>query len=503
MAGPHTDFPSTTDFAITSVNVPDRLDQREVDDRKQQEEATFYAKRRPLRAWARRLLPYLVLLAFAALAARWLADQRETLAAGRIAQRMEAALHAPVHVRDSRIRTTPTPAVVLIGVDLGGQVQLDEITLEVTAPTLWQAVISGQRRWGDIVISPTTMTLDQAARLLGWLAILDRLSPDSVTKVRFSEVRFAGSGLLPDRYEAVTRREANGQFASVTLHRIGGAGSMQLQVTPDPAGGPAGFQLDAADWQPPYVPHTAWSEVVANGHISAGAIEVEKFALGSGFGALDGHLSVRRQEHASLPWVASGQISSVGVDVPALIQQAIAASSLAAAPAGAPAAPAAPTPGGRSPAPPASSLTYLSSESTSPMSGTAAVDAVLAGVGVTPEDALSRLLVSGEVKVRSGELNGINLGYAASRPAAHAAGSGASTRFTQLEASFNAGGGSGIAFRNIHGVAGALSTRGELTVTPDLQLNGVLHVDLGTSARIQAPLRLHVRGTALHPEFGH
>jgi len=466
MAGPHTEFPST-DFAITSVNVPDRLDQREVDDRKQQDDASFYARRRPLRTWSRRLLPYLVLLALVALAGRWFSDERESFGASRMAQRMSAVLHMPVSVKDSRIRTTPSPAVVLSGVDLGGQVKLDEIVLEFTAPSLWKAVISGQRRWGDVVISPTTLTFEQAGRLLTWVALLDRLVPDSVTRVRIAQVRFPGSGLLPDRYEAISRRESNGLFASVMLRRLDLPGSMQLQVTPDRAGAPVAFQCDAADWRPPFAPNTPWSEVVANGHVSADAIELEKFTLGSAWGAVEGHLSVRRQDHAALAWTASGQLATVGIDIPTVILQVTHS---------------APT------------------ELTPPMSGTAALDAVVAGAGVTPEDALGRLVVSGEIRVRNAELSGINLGYAASRPAAHAAGSGASTRFTKFDATFVAGNG-GVAFRDLRGVAGALKTHGELTVAPNLDLNGLLHVDLGTT-RVQAPLRIRVRGTIAHPEFG-
>jgi hypothetical protein len=203
---------------------------------------------------------------------------------------------------------------------------------------------------------------------------------------------------------------------------------------------------------------------------------VDKFTLGSAFGAMEGQLLVRRQEHGVPPWTASGQLSTVGIDIATVIQQVAGPS--AKGPIGA-AAPAEPTP---------------------PMAGTAAIDAVLSGAGVTPEDALSRLIAGGEIKVRSASLNGINLGYAASRPSAHASGSGASTRFTKLETSFLAGE-NGIVFRKIHGLAGALSAHGELAVTPNLALDGSLHVDLG-GARIQAPLRVHVRGTLTHPEFG-
>ncbi len=473
MPGRRTEFPST-DFAITSVNVGDRLDQRELDDRKQQDE--LYTRRgwgSGLRFWWRRLVPYAVLAGVLALAGNWLSDQRETLAAGRIAQRLSAALHVPVQVQDSRFRTTPAPGLVLTGVDLGGQVRLDEVTLEFTAPNLWQAVMSGHRRWGDIVIAPLIVSFDQANQLLTWMTALDRVVPDSVTKVRLAQLRFAANGLLRDRYEATTRRDPSGQFSSVLLRRLDTPGSMQLRVTPDRAGGPISFQCDAADWQPPFAPHTAWSVIVANGHISANAIELDKFTIGSAFGAVEGHLAVHRQEHGGAGWSADGQISSVGIDVPTILQQITK---------------------------PGQPVSEPDPNATTPLAGTASIEGILSGTGASAEEALGRLVAVGEIKVRNAALNGINLGYAASRPSSVSPSEAASTRFTRLEASFAAGS-SGVLLRNIHGVAGALSTRGDVTVTPELALDGLLHVNLG-GTRVQAPLRIHVRGTVARPQYG-
>ena len=112
----------------------------------------------------------------------------------------------------------------------------------------------------------------------------------------------------------------------------------------------------------------------------------------------------------------------------------------------------------------------------------------------------SDLIIKGEIKVRSAALNGINLGYAASRPSANSPSNTASTRFTKMDASFVASS-SGVLFKNIHATAGALSTRGDVTVTPALAVDGLLHVDLG-GTRIQAPLRIHVRGDVAHPTYG-
>ena len=489
MPGRRTEFPSS-DFAITSVNVGDRLDQRELDDRKQQDEALYSTRGwgSAIRIGARRLLPYLLLAAIIVLAARWLAEQRQALGAKRIAQQLSTALHVPVQIQDTRFQTTPAPAVVLIGVDLGGQLRLDEVTLQFTAPNLWRALMSGQHRWGDVVISPATINFDQANQLLTWLASLDRAVPDSVTKVRFAELRFAGSRLLRDRYEAVTRREPSGEFTTVLIRRLDSPGTMQLQVTPDRAGGPIAFQCDAADWQPPFAPRTAWTEAIAAGHASAKGLEIEKFTLGSAFGAIEGHMAVRQEGQGSA-WPAKGQISSVGIDLPTIVQQIA-----------------------KSEHPPADDQKLdqkhpageAEQNVATPISGTASVDAALSGTGTSLEEALEQVVAAGEIKVRNAALNGINLGYAATRPSSVSSRNGpidtASTRFTHLGASFVAGS-SGVLLRNIQGVAGALSTSGEITVTPELALDGLLHVNLG-GARVQAPLRIHVRGTVMRPQFG-
>lgn len=504
MPSRHTEFPSS-DFAITSVNVGDRLDQREIDDRKQQDEWSFYASRRwgsVLRTWARRLLPYIVLIVLVGLAGEWLSSERDKLAADRIAQRVTASLHVPVRVQDSRFRTSPAPALVMTGVDLGGRVRLNEVTLEFTAPSLWQAVITGRRRWGDILISPTTLTFGQANQLLDWLSALDSVVPDSVTKVRIPEVRFAGSGLLPDRYEAVTRRETNGKFATVTLRRLGTNGTMQLQLTPDVSAGSVSFECDATGWQPPFAPHADWSEMVASGHTSAGTIELDKFTLGSTFGAIEGHLSVRRQVNGPAAWSAEGQISSVGIDIPTIVQQITKSEQPIGGGVQKPGANPGQSAGDTDQKQTKSEqvLEETDQNQSTPIAGTAAIEGTIAGMGATPEEALSHLVAAGDIKVRNAALNGINLGYAASRPSAGTPSSNALTRFTQLSASFITTP-AGLLFRNIHGAAGALSARGEVVVSPELALDGLLHVDLGTT-RIQAPLRIHVRGDVAHPKYG-
>lgn len=467
-------FPSTH-FAITSVNVPDRLDLREVDDRKQQDEASALsaARRARLIGWVRRLVPYLLLVGLIAFAGQWLAWQRQAFGAQRIAQQLAAALQVPVRVQDTRFRTAPAPAIVVSGLDLGGRIRLDEAVLEFTAPNLWQALVSGRHRWGDVVIAPTVLSLDQAGEMIGWIRALDRALPDSVTRVRFSELRLSGTRLLGGRYEAISRRDADGHFSSVSLRSLEGPGSMQLQLTPGSGADPIAFQCDAADWQPPFPPAMAWSEIFASGHLSDAGIEIEKFSAGSAFGALEGQLSLRRQGSAGAPWLASGHASTVGLDIATLIQQI---------------------------AKPTAASGDADQAAAMPMSGTAGIEATLSGTGATLDEAVAGLLAAGTARVRGAILNGINLGYAASRPSVTGSASGASTRFTEFDTDFVGGRGI-LVFRRINGAAGALKTHGELSVASGLVLDGLLHVDLG-GARIQAPLRIHVRGTVDQPIFG-
>jgi hypothetical protein len=473
MLGRHTEMPNT-DFAITAMDVPDRLDQREADDRKHEDEESHYTRPGFKHYYysVRRFAPWLILLGILAWLGVWISNARDNVSPGRIAQRLSSALHVQVRVQDTHLRSTPSPALVLTGVDLGPRLHLDEIDIEFTAPNLWQALASGHRRWGDVAISPTSMTLDQAKLALSWIGGMDQAVPDSVTKVRFRELRITGSRLLPDRYEAFSRRETNGKFMSAVLRTVDPPGSMQVQLTPDAGVNSVAFQCDAAEWRPPFGPRTAWSEFVASGHVAESSFEVEQFSIGATFGGVEGHLSVRRRDHGSPAWLASGAASSVGIDLPTLVQQLT-----------------------------GKTASFEGAVQNSPILGTAAIEAAVVGGGDTLDAALGDLAADGTVKVRNAELKGVNLGFEASHPSnsGGSGGGGGTTRFSEFSSQFVAGG-HGVTLRQIRGVAGALTARGEVMIGSDLNLAGLLHVDLGGS-RIQAPLRMRIAGTVEHPEY--
>jgi hypothetical protein len=200
-------------------------------------------------------------------------------------------------------------------------------------------------------------------------------------------------------------------------------------------------------------------------------LDVDKYSMGSAFGGIDGSLSVHRRDHGSPAWLLSGTVNSAGIDLATLIQQVMHRAA---------------------PADDEKTQTFA-------VAGTAAVDAVLVGGADTLEGALADLAADGRIQVRNTLLNGINLGMAATHPPASGAGNGGSTRFSEFSAQLVAGS-RGLTMRQLHGSAGAMSTRGELTVAKDLSLNGLLHVDLGET-RVQAPLRLRIGGTIERPTY--
>ncbi|HSW32957.1 MAG TPA: hypothetical protein VLH36_05005, partial [Steroidobacteraceae bacterium] len=130
--------------------------------------------------------------------------------------------------------------------------------------------------------------------------------------------------------------------------------------------------------------------------------------------------------------------------------------------------------------------------------GTAAVTLLGGGHGPSLSDALFGSRMAGPVSVRFATLNGINLGRAATQGGAAAMGGGI-TRFTELTAVVDAGD-DGVVIRDINGRAGAMATRGQMTVSPDATLSGAVRVDLGAE-RVQAPATLRVTGTAIAPRF--
>ena len=118
---------ASTHWAITTVNVPDRLDLQEERDRAEDVEYSDGRRREILRVWMKRLLMVAVLAVIGAGIYATLAPLREETSAARVAERLTAVFKRPVRVADTDFRFSPTPRLIVRGIDVGGQFNAGEI----------------------------------------------------------------------------------------------------------------------------------------------------------------------------------------------------------------------------------------------------------------------------------------------------------------------------------------------------------------------------------------
>ena len=468
------------DFAITTINFPDRLDAREMDDRKIEDDdpnRSFGVDSYAVRLWLKRLALAAVLGALAYVALVLVRPFSAAIAPAELSARLTKALGHPVQVAKVGFRATPSPRMVLDGITINNDLKLDELALLVNWTSSWQAVQGARWTGGEAVVGPTRLTLAQGQMLLGSLAGLTTGLPAGISIVRFENVEFTDAPLLPAHYEITARRGPDDHFASVEVRELASEGSMLLKVSPAPdvANANAGadhlaFQLDAANWKAPIGGNVRWTDVSVTGTVAPMQIDAD-YSISAFYGVTRGSISASDTDH----WELTGKATSANLDLEAIVGQAI----------------------GRDPS------KIEKGDTTLAMGGTAALTAVLSGQGATLDEALHALEVKGPVDVRWGVLNGINLGFAATRPSPPGTllqGRGGNTRFTDLSATLVANS-AGIAFHDIDGRAGAMSTRGQLKLAPDNTLDGALRVDLGET-RVQAPLNLGVHGTLEKPLYG-
>ncbi len=197
---------------------------------------------------------------------------------------------------------------------------------------------------------------------------------------------------------------------------------------------------------------------------------MSEFSVGGPFGAVQGHIAASLDGNWSLDGVAQTE----GLDLEALIHQI------------------APPPTGADNADAASASTVIQ--------GMASFTGHIAGKGQTLAEAVATAAFEAPVHVRWPVLNGINLGYVATRPGATGGTNGGSTRFSGLDTVVMLGTNQ-VSFREIRAHAGALAAYGQVNMAANHALSGMLHVDLGTT-RVLAPIRVMVHGTVVRPEFG-
>lgn len=462
-----------TDFAITTVNVPDRLDVQEV--RARADEDDDAPRRRLfdpylLSVWFKRLLWVAILGAVGYVGYRFLEPLREEVSARGIAARLTRGLGQPVQVGDAGFRWTPTPRLVLQGIDVGGAYRLGEVSLHFNWEDALRALRGGNWVWGEAAVAPQKLDAAQAMSLLKSLGAADAALPAAVSTVRFEAIEFNGMPLLPAKYEVIVRRGTDGRFAPPVLTERGIDGQMKLTAVArtDEFGEYVAFQLDAAGWKPPVGPGVPWGEVVASGRARPNLIEVDSYLLAGFYGAMRGTLVAAHD----VEWALTGTARAANLDLESVLLHFKGK-------------PTEERPKG---------------QAAVPLHGTATLNLALAGRGDTLAQAVGQAVVAGPMQVRWATLNGINLGYAATQGGASGVTGGGITRFSELEASLILAR-SGLTVRDIAGRAGAMATRGEIRVAPDLGLSGTLRVDLGAQ-RVQAPINVRVRGTVLEPQFG-
>lgn len=453
-----------TAFAITTVNVPDRLDMQEERDRVEMEAYEAQRRRAEIRRWMKGLLVVAVVVVIGAVAYAVVKPMLDAASAPRVAERLSGAFQRPVKVAATEFRLSPSPRLVLRGIDVGGEFGASEAALLINWMDLWRALNGGQWAWGEARIAPLAMTPDQAVAALRLIPNAAGQFPRSIASVRVESVQVQGSRLFPGTYEAALRRGSDGVLGPLSVRSVNGEGAVQIDFRPT-ASQPAGidFALQARGWSIPLVMKARWDEARANGTLRGNLLEVSNFTLHGFFGITTGSMTLTRD----VEWVATGTAEAANIDVETVltsIGRPRAASSSAEAGA-------------------------------APMQGTANLRLVMAGRGATLEDLAARSAIAGSFTVRSAVLNGINLGMVATQGAAVAG----STRFTEFGGTVAASGNT-VRFEDTAGRAGAMIARANFTVAEDATIAGTLRVELG-GQRVQAPVNLRIAGTVSAPRF--
>ena len=457
------DWEAATHFAITTVNVPDRLDLQEERDRADTEELVDEQRRQAVRRWMKRLVVVAVLAVLAAALYSTVEPLQREVSAPKVAAKLSEVFGQPVTVTDTEFRFTPSPRMVVRGIG-AGDIKADEVSLLINWKDLWSAMRGGQWVWGEATVAPLSLTLPQAGVVAMKLPPAANNLSNKISTIRFESIRISDSDLLTDRYEAMIRRGADGRFGPLTVRQLDTEGAMRIVLRPAQSsdGRPVlDFRLDAERWTLPFGPKVRWSEVRANGRIDGKLIEVSSYSLAGFYGVTSGMLYAA----SDVEWVITGRATGTNIDIETVVQHLRN------------------TPSGQEPPPP-------------PFQGTAALDLSVVGRGATLDEAIRQSVVGGPFTVRWAALNGINLGLAATQGATAAG----QTRFTEFDGLMGASS-AGIRFEDTGGRAGALAARGDFAVAPDLAIAGTVRVELGGQRGVQT-ITLRVRGDALSPRFG-
>lgn len=469
MAYGSSDVPAT-DFAITTVNVPDRLDLRDMDDRKQLEDDTL--RRRfdasALRPWLPRITIAGIFAIIVFLLWQVADSWKSSLAPAPLSNRLSAAFGVPVQIESTQFALTPSPRMILSKLKINNDLVLNQVTIKVTTRHIAQAFQGSGFSWAELNVGPSSFNLNQGHDLLQLLPRLDGAMAHGIGVVRFDDVQFPDQAWLKGSWNLELERGTGAPFSKVIARQTLSKGFVEFQLTPQTPE-VVGFHVKAGNWVLPFGLKTPIESVVADGTASFAQVEVTQYSMSGPFGEIHGSVNCINESG----WKVSGAALTDGVDIDALLRQI---------------------------APPAKLAADGDADVGTLGQGMASFTGHIDGSGPTLEDATEASLLVAPLHVRSAVLNGINLGFIAMNPSSNPDASGGSTRFASLDATLVAGS-KQTAIRDLHARAGALLALGEVTISPTHELNGLLHVDLGTT-RVLAPIRVHVRGTLAQPKYG-
>ena len=337
-----------------------------------------------LRKWMKRLLILAAIGVVGTALYSTIEPLQREVSAARVAERLTAVFRRPVAVADTEFRFTPSPRMVVRGIQTG-TIKVDEASLLINWKDLWSALRGGQWVWGEATIAPMSVTAAQAAEIATSLPAGASALSTKISTIRFESVRVSDTELLSGRYEAVIRRGDDGRFGPLVVRELESDGTMRLALRPAQTsdGRPVlDFRLDADRWALPFGPRVKWNEVRANGRVDGNLIEVSSYSLAGFYGVVSGMMYAA----SDVEWVITGRAIGTNIDLESVVQH------LRKAPAG---------------------LEPI----LSPVQGTAALNLTVVGRGTTLDEAVRQAVFAGPFQLRWAALNGINLGLAATQGA--------------------------------------------------------------------------------------
>ena len=371
-------------------------------------------------------------------------------------------------IEDTHFEFSTTPGVVIKKLKIKDDIEFDQVALRFTWRHVAQAFQNSRISWAEVVVGPSKMSILQGHDLMQLMARLDRALPADIAAVHFTDLQFPDQPWLKGNWKLDLTRDRNGSFRSATAAQTAGRGSVEVELTPE-SPEVVDFNFKSFQWPLPFAIRTPIESVEAEGKISYAELEVSNYSLSGPFGEIHGKVSGT----ADGGWKLGGILATDGVDVDSFLRVI---------------------------APPEKKEDASGAEIPSLIQGLASAVGQLSGKGADLQEAAENTVLTAKFDVRNAVLNGINLGFIATNPDANPEAGGGTTRFTKMDGALVVGGGK-TTLREFHARAGALVASGQVEIADNNRIEGLLHVDLG-STRVLAPIRVRLHGTLNEAKFG-